>query len=193
MPGGVNLYGLMDGARRILKGRGGQDSLDRLGLVVPAVDEGIISVFRGGGDSPGLLLEEGGHILLRERRAAGGGKGKDGGHCGSTFQGKQRTRAETVMVRTRSGVEGNVVDLLVKLFEHYRSRVLGGRLPHRWPTGVGRGVEGVGEKTGDILRKEWAGEGGGEWRSQGTGAMAELIPEEFALHSGKIGEAQGLE
>ena len=33
---------------------------------------------------------------------------------------------------------------------------------------------------------------GEKWRSQGRGAEAELRPEEFALHSGRIGEATRL-
>ena len=82
--------------------------------------------------------------------------------------------------------------MLLELFEYYRTIIPGGesaplmvyRSGGRWKVWtrgqatycLRSGLERVGEK----------------WRSQGKGAMAELIPEEFALHSGRIGGATRL-
>ena len=62
--------------------------MDRLGFVVLAVIvEGTIIV-RGEGrrGAPGLLVEEGGHSLLRGRRAVGAGEKEGGGHGGSSLK-----------------------------------------------------------------------------------------------------------
>ena len=57
----------------------GEDSVDRLGIVVPAVAEGIGIACKGGRwGVPGLLLEEGRHCLFRESRTAGAGEAGGG-------------------------------------------------------------------------------------------------------------------
>ena len=89
------------------------------------------------------------------------------------------------------GLEVNVVDKLLELFEYYGTSIQGENAPlmayrrgvvwRVWTRGqatycLRNGLEGVGEK----------------WRSQAKGPVAELIPEEFALHSGRIGGAPRL-
>ena len=53
-------------------------------------------------------------------------------------------------------------------------------------------MESVDEGTSDNLPQERAGKVREKWRSQERGAVAELRPEEFALHSGRIGGATKL-
>ena len=93
------------------------------------------------------------------------------------------------MVRTKGAkgvgeLGGNVVDLLVDMFEYYWASIperenapsmayrsgAGWRVWTRRQATFRNGLEKVGEK----------------WISQGKGAVAELRPEEFALHSGRI-------
>ena len=92
-------------------GYGTEDSVDRLGLVVPAVAEGIGIVCKGGGGgSSGLLLEEGGHCLFRERHTVGAGEVGGGGHQKGPFErGKgDQGRKGAVMVRTKGEKGGRM-------------------------------------------------------------------------------------
>ena len=89
------------------------------------------------------------------------------------------------------GPEGNVVNLMVKLVGYYRKTVPGGenaplmtyRSGGRWRVWT------KGQATFCLRsRLERVGRKG---REQGRGAVGELVAEEFALHSGRIGERQG--
>ena len=87
------------------------------------------------------------------------------------------------------GLEVNVVDKLLELFEYYGTYYAGEK--ERSSDGLkerGR-VEGVDERASDILNQKRAGEGGERWRSHGKRAVAELIPEKIAQYSGTIGGA----
>ena len=109
-----------------------ENSADWLGLVVPAVAEGIRIVRRGGkGGAPGLLLEERRHSLL-ERSVQLGPERRVADTVEVHFEGGEddQGRKEAVMVKTKrakrkGGLGANVVDLLVELFDYYGNSIPG--------------------------------------------------------------------
>ena len=76
------------------------------------------------------------------------------------------------MVRTKGAkgvgeLGGNVMDLLVRLFEYYGASIPGQENAPLKAYRRGAEVERVDERTGDVLPEEWAGEGGGEVEIKG--------------------------
>lgn len=53
-------------------------------------------------------------------------------------------------------------------------------------------MEGIDERASDVFLKERVEEWAKKWREQRRGAVGELVPEEFVLHSGRIGGATKL-
>ena len=90
------------------------------------------------------------------------------------------------------GLGGNVVDLLLEQLEYSQTIIPGGvsAPPTAYRSGGKWKVWKLGQAT--YCLRSGLDSAGAEWRSQGKGAVAALIPEEFALHSGRIGGAMKL-
>lgn len=137
-------------------------------------------------------LRRGDVAFFRNNEQLGEGRRQEADKVEVRFRGSKgdQGRKGAVIVRTR-GEGGGAVGLLVELFSMYSS----GELKGEAPLMAFRGEEGWrvwsrGQAT-QCLRSGIA-DVGGKWRVEGRGAGARLIPEEFALHSGRIGGATRL-
>ena len=142
-------------------------------------------------------LRRGDVAFFRDNEQLGEGRIQEANKVEVRFRGSKgdQGRKGAVLVRTRSGLgggeEGGAVGLLVELFKMYKGSALTGEAPLMSYRGTdGWGVWSRGRAT-KCLRKGIA-RVGERWKGEGRGAGARLIPEEFALHSGRIGGATRL-
>jgi len=142
-------------------------------------------------------LRRGDVAFFRDNEQLGEGKRQEANKVEVRFRGSKgdQGRKGAVVVRTRTGLggegKGGAVGLLVELFGMYNDGELTGEAPLMSYRGTeGWRVWGRGQATRCL--RDGIANVGRKWRDEGRGAGAKLIPEEFALHSGRIGGATRL-